>query len=255
MSRLVRRLLTALLLLTATGLLRARTAHAESAQVTAERPEVIDRVVAVVQLRQGVAERRAGTPRAPPDVISLSGLEFEARVALVQRGARRAATEDLDESTLRAALEHAINERLLAGEAEMLQSFGVEPSEVDAALKAFRDRFITERELRGFLARHEADVPALARVLERSLRAAKVLDGKVRLRAQVSEAEVRAFYEKQRTRLEGDYETLRPLLRERLMRDRYAELVKGELESLRRTHEVRKVAPFARAGTAPEERG
>lgn len=236
------RLTAALVVLIALALSRP-SAHAAEAEREAE---VIDRVVAVVQLRQGVAERRTGAPRAPPDVISLSGLEFEARVALVQRGAVEAATAELDERALRAALEHAVNERLLAGEAEMLQSFRVDPAEVDAALKAFRDRFTAESDLREFLARHEADVPALARVLERSLRAAKVLDGKVRLRAQVTEADVREFYEKNRARLSGDYEALRPLLRERLMRDRNAELVKAELAELRRTHEVRKVAPFAR---------
>jgi hypothetical protein len=226
------------------------------AQATDAEPrgDVIDRVVAVVQLRQGVAERRTGAPRSPPDVISLSGLQFEARVALIQRGAVRAASEPLDAAALRSALENGISERLLAGEAEMLGAFRVDPAEVETAVRGFRERFESEAKLRAFLQAHEADLQALGRVLERHLRAIKVLDGKVRLRSQVTESEIRAFYDENRGTLRGGYDELRPLLRERLVRERYQQLVEAELAELRRLHEVRKVAPFARAG-AQGERG
>ena len=241
--------LTALLWATATALGTSVPARAaEEPRAGQGGAAVIDRVVAVVQLRQGVAERRSGAPSSPPDVITLSGLKFEAKVALIQRGAVRAASEDLDEVALRAALENAISERLLAGEAEMLQAYLVEPQEVDTALRAFRERFESSAQFQSFLSAHEADLQALGRVLERNLRAVKVLDGKVRLRAQVTESEVRAFWEQNRSRLRGDYEELRSLLRERLIRERYQQLVESELAALRRTHEVRKVAPFARRG-------
>lgn len=211
--------------------------------------DVVDRVVAVVRLRSGVGRQPVAEPGVaplPPDVITLTGLDFEARIALVQRGAIRAATEPLDDEALRGALEYAISERLLAGEADALDAWKVEAQEVEAALRAFRARFAVPSEFAAFLARHEADEQALARVLERSLRASKVLDSKVRLRAQVGEAEVRRYYEAHRGELGKSYEEVRATLREKLVRDRYRELAEGELETLRRTHDVRRVAPFAR---------
>jgi hypothetical protein len=210
---------------------------------------VVDRVVAVVRLRSGVAGRLAAEPSAAPlpaEVITLTGLEFEARVALVQRGAIRAATEPLDEEALRGALEYSISERLLAGEAEALDAWRVEAAELESAMRAFGNRFSARWEYTAFLARHEADEQALARVLERSLRAAKVLDSKVRLRAQVPEVEVRRYYEAHQTELGRSYDEVRTSLREKLVRDRYQELAKAELDQLRRTHDVRRVAPFTR---------
>jgi hypothetical protein len=211
--------------------------------------EIVDRVVAVVRLRSGVAGRAAAETSAAPlptEVITLSGLAFEARVALVQRGAIRAATEPLDEDALRGALEYAISERLLSGEAEALDAWRVEAAEVEVALRAFRQRFATPSEFAAFLARNETDQQTLARVLERSLRAAKVLDSKVRLRAQVPEAEVRRYYDAHKVKLGKSYEDVRAALHEKLVRDRYQQLANAELEQLRRTHDVRRVAPFAR---------
>src|SRR5262245_46963115 len=79
---------------------------------------VIDRMVAVID----------GVP------VTWSELDFEARVALVQRGAVRAATEPLDDKTLASALEYAISERLQSEEANKLQAWQVEPAEVETAL-------------------------------------------------------------------------------------------------------------------------
>jgi hypothetical protein len=216
--------------------------------------QIVDRVVAVVRLRSGAATGRSapepGAAPLPADVITLSGLDFEARVALVQRGALRAATEPLDEEALRDALEYAISERLLAGEADALDAWRVEAAEVETAVRAFRGRFRSSSEFSAFLARHEADEQALARVLERTLRASKVLDSKVRLRAQVTEAEVRRYYDAHRAELGKSYEELRAALREKLVRDRYQQLAQAELEQLRRTHDVRRIAPFAQRGRA-----
>ncbi len=194
----------------------------------AEREAIIDRVVAVID----------GTP------ITLSELDFEARVALLSRGAIRAATEPLDDETLASALEYAISERLQADEANKLQAWRVEPAEVEAAVRAFRERFASPAEFEAFLARHEADLQQLGSVLERGLRASRMLESKVRLRAQVSEAEVRSYFDAHRSELSGTWEELRLPLKEKLVRERYQKLVQVELEQLRRTHDVRSVARF-----------
>lgn len=219
-------------------------------------PEVVDRVVAVVRIRVGGAQSdrafrrqpvRAATEQEtlPPDVITHSGLEFEARVAMVSRGAVGAATAELDEDTLRSALDNAIWERLLAGEADVLQAFRVEPQEVEAAVRAFRSKFRSEGEFEAFLAQSEMDLQALSRVLERSIRAGKVLDSKVRLRAQVSESEVRRYYDAQRDVIGQPFDQVRSALREKLFRERYGELVRRELAQLERAHDVRRVSPLA----------
>lgn len=241
---------TALPLAAALGFAAVLWGAAALAQTVQPAGSVIDRVVAVVQIRTGVGARSdSDSARLPAEVITLSGLEFEARVALIQRGAMRAATEPLDDEALRSALDYAINERLLAGEAEVLGAWRVEPAEVDAALRAFRERFDSDAQLNAFLARYEADVQSLGRVLERSLRANKVLDSKVRLRAQVSESEVRRYFDEHRDELHGSWDDLRAPLRDKLVRERYQALVETELEQLRRTHDVRRIAPFARQGS------
>lgn len=210
--------------------------------------EVVDRVVAVIQMRAGggVGAGDGSAKALPAEVITLSGLELEARVALISRGAVRAAHEALDEETLRGALENAINQRLLAGEAEVLEAWRVDPAQVQTALQSFRDRFASDAELNAFLDRHEANTGSLARVLERGLRAAKVINSKVRLRAQVADSEVRRYFDEHRSELPGNWEDVRATLREKLYRERSQKLVEAELAQLRRTHDVRRVAPFAR---------
>ena len=191
---------------------------------------VIDRVVAVIENQ----------------VLTLSELEFETRVALVQRGGVRAAEASLDERTLRGALELAINQRLLVAGADRLKAFPAERSEMDARLKAFRDRFESEPALLAFLARHDADLDRLIAVLERSVRAERILDSRIRLRAQVSEAEVRRYWEEHKATQGEPYESVRDALKEQLVRERYGLLAKEEFDRVRANARVRRVAPFAR---------
>jgi len=192
---------------------------------------VIDRVVAVI-----------GT-----QVLTLSELEFEARVTLVQRGGVRASEVLLDEQTLRGALELGINQRLLVAGADRLQAFQAERSEVEARLRTFRDRFEDETALLAFLARHDADLEQLTAVLERSVRAERILDSRIRLRAQVSEAEVRRYWEEHKGTLGGPFEAVRDTLKEKLFRERYNQLAKDEFKQVRESARIRRVAPFARS--------
>ncbi|MFE8599541.1 hypothetical protein KYC5002_29045 [Archangium violaceum] len=191
---------------------------------------VIDRVVAVI-----------GT-----QVLTLSELEFETRVSLVQRGAVRAAEAPLDEKTLRGALELAINYRLLVAGADRLQAFQAERSEVEARLRSFRDRFEDETALLAFLARHDADLEQLTVVLERNVRAERILDSRIRLRAQVSDADVRRYWDEHKGTLGGPFEAVRDTIREKLFRERYTRLAGEEFQQVRESARIRRVAPFAR---------
>jgi hypothetical protein len=192
--------------------------------------EVAERVVAVVN----------GRP------ITLSELEFEARVTLARGGATRALAAPLDEEALASALEYSIAQRLQAEEADRLESFVVPASEVETALRAFRERFDTEVAYQAFLRRHDMEEAQLGAVLERALRAERSLEARVRLRAQVSEAEIRRAYQALQSELRRPYEEVRAALGEKLQRDKYRQLVRAEIEQLRRGNDVRWLAPFPR---------
>ena len=200
---------------------------------------VMDRVVAI----------------AEGQVITLSELEFEARVALVQQGGTAAASSLLDDNALAAALSLGISQRLEVNEGERLRAFNVEEPAVKERLQQFEARIGGKPALDAFLARNEADQPQLEEVLARALRAEQVLDSKIRLRVQVSEADVRRVYEDRKSHgLDVPYEEMRASLRDELSRERYLAAARREMLAQRQSANVRLIAPFTRrilAGGAP----
>jgi hypothetical protein len=188
---------------------------------------VVDRVVALLD----------GT------LISQLDLEFETSVLLIQRGTLAAATEALDERVLGRALEVLLAQRLVTREADKLQAFPLEEGELEAKLKAFEARFESHEAFERFLRRFEADRAMLGEVIRRGVRYERILDNKVRLRAQVSEDELRRYYEAHSAQLQGSYEAVRPALREKLTTERYARLVLAEVQQLRGKADIRRVGP------------
>ncbi len=186
--------------------------------------EVLDRVVAQVD----------------GQVITLSDLRFEARVAMVERGGASLAETPLDEATLRSALELAIAQRAAGAEADRLGSFPLEASDVEARLQRFEARFANHAAFQRFLDASGADVSQLREVLGRALRAERALDARVRLRAQVSEADVRRAWEAEGS--PGSFEQARAALHEQLVRQRYEAAARDELAKLRAAAQVRIVA-------------
>lgn len=194
--------------------------------------QVVDRVVAVVD----------------GQVITQSELEFEARVALIERGGAAAATAPLDGQALRSALQWAIAQRLEAAEADRLHAFAVEDAELGERVRKFQASFPDRASYERFLASQEVDEPQLAEVLARSIRAEKVLDSKIRLKARVTEDALRGYYQVHRDAFPGSYEDSRSGIRDLLTRERYQDLVRQELSVQRAGSSVRLVAPFAREG-------
>lgn len=211
--------------------------------------QVIDRVVAVVRPRHERGERR---PIDPSDgVITLGLLRFEAAVALLQAGAP--VTGTVEDSVLPSALELAISQRLHLLEAQKLRAFAVEPAELTAAENSLAARAGGNPALDRFLADQGFTRADLRKVLERTLRAARTLDSRVRLKAQVSDTEVRRYYDRHPEEQTVPYEERRPLLREKLFREQYRALAKQETEALRRTADVRIL--MALPSIAPETDG
>src|SRR5260370_6194424 len=116
---------------------------------------VIDRTVALVEGR----------------VITLSELDFEARVELIQRGGIASADAALDDEALGSALQLSIAEWLENIEADKLQAFPVEEGEVEAALRQFRSRVDSELDFSRFFQPHGTDLQQLSSLIARQPRA------------------------------------------------------------------------------------
>lgn len=194
-------------------------------------PRVLDRAVASIEGR----------------VIAYSQLQFEARVLLVAAGGVQAAFAPLDQQVLEASLRAAVDQRLALLEADKLEAYPLEPGELERAIASFRARFESEGRFADFLAAHEADLNDLAEVLRRSLRAQRALEGKLRLRAQVSEGEARAWRSAHDELKDVPLEKVRAML----VQQRFGDLVKKELADRRRQVDVRLLGPFAPKEGAP----
>jgi hypothetical protein len=183
--------------------------------------QILDRVVAQVD----------------GQVITLSDLRFEGHVALVERGGAGLADAPLDEAALRSALELAIAQRAAGAEADRLGSFPLEAQDVEARYARFVARFPNRAAFEAFLHASGADESQLRDVLGRALRAERALDARVRLRAQVSEADVRRAWEAAGS--PATFEESRAAIREQLVRTRYEAAAKEELAKLRAAAQVR----------------
>lgn len=191
----------------------------------ATEPRVIDRAVASIEGR----------------VIAASQLEFEARVLLIDAGGVTAAFAPLDQQVLEASLKAIIDQRLAVLEADKLEAYPLDEGELEGAIARFRARFGSEARFVQFLVNHEAELTDLAEVLRRSLRAQKALEGKLRLRATVTDADARAYVLEH-----ADLKTA-PLdkVKSMLVQKRFGELVREELAEQRRQHDVRLLGPYA----------
>jgi len=188
-------------------------------------PRVLDRSVAMVN----------------GQVMTWSELDFEARVLLIYAGGTEARSAPLDLPVLRDSLEELITHRLLAGEAEALGAYPLDEGELEAAVKRFKMRFETQAAWQAFLDRHETDEVGVTMTLARFLRAQHVLDGKLRLKAQVSEGEAKRWVEEH-----PEFAALPlPAVRQKLFADRFRALAKAEVRQARKNARVRLLGPFA----------
>lgn len=198
---------------------------------TAVQGRVVDRAVASIEGK----------------VITLTQLEFETRVQLVNRGGTEAAFAPLDGEDLRQGLQLAIAQRLATLEADRFDAYPLEPGELERALAEFRARIGGEGRLQTFLERQEADLQDVGAILRRGIRASRALEGRLKLKAQVTEAEAK--------RAQGDVAAWRELpletVRQLLMRERFEKLVQQELSAARKSVDVRVLVSFSRDGVVP----
>jgi len=153
----------------------------------------------------------------------------------------------LDTQTLKEALEYAIAVRLQSAEAEKLQVYPVEEQELRESFNRLRSRFATEADYRQFLSRFDFDEAHLLSVLNRNLRAAHVLEARIRLRAQVSDRDVRLYFEAHPGEFDKmNFEDIREALKARLLAKKLKELAALEIKRVRKKGDVRVLAAWAR---------
>jgi hypothetical protein len=193
--------------------------------VALAQPRVIDRSVALVN----------------GQVLTWSELDFEARVLLIYAGGTEAASAPLDLPVLKDSLEELITHRLLSAEAETLGAYPLDDGELEAAVRRFKGRFTTQAAWQAFLDRHEVEESAVVVTLTRFLRAQHVLDGKLRLKSQVSEVEAKRWVDEH-----PDFQSV-PLsaVRQKLFAERFRTLARTEVRQSRKNAKVRLLGPFA----------
>lgn len=203
--------------------------------------QVLDRMVAVV------SPGRGGTH---PILITLSDLELEARVALIERGASGAAEADLPDDTLAASLEWLIAEHLLLAEAEVLELDDLDTGALEAAIARFRSRFPTEEAWERFLRAQELVEGDLERIFRRRLVVDGYLSSRLRLAVTVSEAEIRQAWDRRESTFDPErYEQARPMLRAMLEKEKRESMVAALVGDVRRRAEVRILTRFGKRGT------
>lgn len=179
--------------------------------------------------------------------ITLSQLDFETRVLFIWRGGVRASVAELDHAALAVGLKEIIGDVIAVAEADRIEAYALDEGELEAAVDKLRGA-LGEDELRDFLARHEAKLDDVAVVLRRRLRATKVWDGRLRLKARVADAEVRRFQAEHPEAQSASVEAVRKLLYEQ----RYEQLKEAELRTARRQHDVRLLGGFEAPRPAAE---
>jgi SurA N-terminal domain len=102
-------------------------------------------------------------------VITVSEVEAEARLALLEKAGPAAADGAIDARFLRTLLDHLITQELLAVEARRTLGATMKEGVVDAKVQALRDRFTSPEAARAFLQQHGIDEELLRARARRDL--------------------------------------------------------------------------------------
>jgi len=159
--------------------------------------------------------------------ITLSELQAETRVRLVEAQGPVAAALPLDRPLLAASLRKTIDERIILAEIERLKLYDLDRAEVDALLSRVRNRFANQAEWEAFTRKIELTDEEIAAVLARELRVARYLENRLKLSAQIRETDLPSGPE-----------------RDKLAQEKYQRLLADLLDDLRKRVTVRVLDPL-----------
>ncbi|HEX4381609.1 MAG TPA: hypothetical protein VH083_01625 [Myxococcales bacterium] len=185
--------------------------------------KLVDEVVAVVDAHS----------------ITLSELQAETRIRLVEAQGAAVAFLPLDRKLLAASLRKTIEERVVIAEVERLKLFDLDRAEVEALVARVRVKFAKETDWEAFTRFIELTDDEIGNIVARELRVARYLDNRLKLAAQVRDSELAAL-EGNRKLNTGEKE----LLREKLAQEKYQRLLQDLLADLRKRATVRVLDPL-----------
>jgi hypothetical protein len=134
---------------------------------------LVDRVVAVIDKQ----------------VITLSELLAEARIALAYKEGEQVASADLDEELLQHLRDYVVNQTIIAMQARRLGAAEVPESEVSREVQRFTGRFHSNDAFRAFLRRFDISEETLRNLTYRNLRNDRYVAERMRLRVAARYAE------------------------------------------------------------------
>lgn len=189
-------------------------------------------------------------------VVTRSELEVEARLVLVASGGVNAAFAELDAQTIASVQAYLVNQLLILQEVERLGVFEVDADEASRELALLRQRFPSRQSFEIFLQSQDVTFDRVRATLERNLRVKRYLDTRVKMSVNVTDADVRTFFEGHRKRFRDQpLERVREVIRGYLFEQRYKDAVQDLMARLRRNGEVQILeAPtrFAAVERAPD---
>ena len=183
---------------------------------------LLDEVVAVVEAQ----------------TVTLSELEAETRIQLVQLRGAQMATVPLTRAVLAAALRKLVDERLVLAEVDRLRLFDPDRGSVEKEQARLRSRFATIVAYEAFLRQLEMTDDEVGAVLARGLKVSSYLDSRLRLPSQLRDAELDDAAKAQGG-AQGLSKPQREELRARLQREKYERLLTELIAELHRRFTVR----------------
>jgi hypothetical protein len=193
--------------------------------------KLVDEVVAVVDAHS----------------ITLSELQAETRIRLVEAQGASVAFLPLDRKLLAASLRKTVEERVVIAEVERLKLFDLDRAEVEALVARVRVKFARETDWEAFTRFIELTDDEIGNIVARELRVARYLDNRLKLAAQVRDSELAAS-EGSRKLNSSEKE----LLREKLAQEKYQRLLQDLLVDLRKRATVRVLDPLDPEPTSAE---
>jgi len=182
-------------------------------------------------------------------VITRSEVVQEGWLILVQRYGSDALQRKLTPKFLSQVLELLVNQRVLSLEALRLGLPPVTDQQRSRLLEGFRRRFDGEEQYRRFLYRHDYTEEAIAETLARHLWIERLKKRKLRSLPEVTDEQVREYYERHRLQLGAKPLALvAEAIRLKLLTRRREKFLARWLWQLRRQSEVRILVDFSEGG-------
>jgi len=182
------------------------------------------------------------------DVITLSEIEQEGLLVLVERKGQAGLAREMTFEYLNQVMEFLINQRILLDEARRLGLPPITARERENLLRGFRQRFSSEEGYLRFMYNNGITEEDIGEVLARHLRVERLKDRKLRSMPEIKDAEIKRYYNKHRLELGGNpLEVVAEAIRLKLLTEQREEFLANWVWELRKRSQVKVLVDLAAA--------